>query len=271
MKLIRKISDLNKAIENNFGLGFVPTMGGLHNGHKSLIKLSKKKCKKTLVSIFVNPKQFNNILDYKNYPNNLSNDIKLLKRLNVDFVYLPIAKEIFKDKKISKIKLLKSQKILCAKYRRGHFEGVLDVMSRFIKVIQPKYVFMGEKDYQQFYLVKKFLEHKYNTTIILCKTIRNKKGTALSTRNFHLNQSNMKNAAFITNKLKNLKNEISNNKVNANKLVKNLKIKLIQKFKIKIDYLEVRNTINLSSNIKNNDFKIFIAYYINDIRLIDNF
>ena len=81
----------------------------------------------------------------------------------------------------------------------------------------------------------------------------------------------MKNAVFIKNKLKNLKKEISNNKVNTNKLVKNLKMKLIQKFKIKIDYLEVRNTINLSSNIKNNDFKIFIAYYINDIRLIDNF
>ena len=271
MKLIRKINDLNKAIKNNFSLGFVPTMGGLHNGHKSLIKLSKKKCKKTLVSIFINPKQFNNKLDYKNYPRNFDKDIQILKKLNVDFIYLPSEKEVFKNKKIPKTKLIMSQKILCAKYRKGHFEGVLDVMNRFINIIKPKYVFMGEKDYQQFFLVKSFLEPKYNTKIIPCKTIRNNKGSALSTRNFLLNKSDMKKTAIIANNLKNLKKKISKNKSNSYKLIQVHKKKLIDKFEIKIEYLEVRNIVNLGLNIKNKDFKIFIAYYIDNVRLIDNF
>ena len=164
-----------------------------------------------------------------------------------------------------------SQKILCAKYRKGHFEGVLDVMNRFINIIKPKYVFMGEKDYQQFFLVKSFLEPKYNTKIIPCKTIRNNKGSALSTRNFLLNKSDMKKTAIIANNLKNLKKKISKNKSNSYKLIQSHKKKLIDKFEIKIEYLEVRNIVNLGLNIKNKDFKIFIAYYIDNVRLIDNF
>ena len=153
MKLIRKISDLNKAIKDNNKLGFVPTMGGLHDGHQSLIRKSKKKCKKTIVSIFVNPKQFNVINDYKSYPRNLSKDLKILKKLNVEYVFIPKVNQIYKKEKIKKFQLTKSQKILCAKYRKGHFEGVLNVMNRFMKMILPKYVFMGEKDFQQLFLM----------------------------------------------------------------------------------------------------------------------
>jgi len=147
MKLIRKNSDLNKAISNTKELGFVPTMGSLHKGHEFLIKISKRKCKKTLVSIFVNPTQFNDKNDYQNYPRDLSKDLKILKRLKVDFVYLPTVNQIYKEKRLSKINLKKSQKILCAKFRKRHFEGVLDIMERFIKLIKPKYIFMGKKDY----------------------------------------------------------------------------------------------------------------------------
>ena len=151
MKLIKQITDLNKAINKEKELGFVPTMGSLHKGHESLIKISKKRCKKTLVSIFVNPSQFNNKDDYKNYPKNLNKDIKILQRLKVDYIFLPTTKQIYEDRKIPKIILKKSQKILCAKNRKGHFEGVLDVINRFIKSISPKMMFMGEKDYQQFF------------------------------------------------------------------------------------------------------------------------
>ena len=103
MKLIRQINDLNKAIKYNHELGFVPTMGGLHKGHESLIKISKKKCKKTLVSIFINPKQFNNDRDFKNYPRDISEDLKILKKLKVDFVFLPTVSLIYKKKKIRKV------------------------------------------------------------------------------------------------------------------------------------------------------------------------
>ena len=127
MKLIKLKTDLIKAIKFDKKLGFVPTMGSLHDGHKSLIKTSKKNCKKTIVSIFINPTQFNNTKDYKTYPKNLKRDLNYLNKLKVDYVYLPTIKQIYL-KKNDKIKLNKSQNILCAKFRKGHFEGVLDVL-----------------------------------------------------------------------------------------------------------------------------------------------
>lgn len=271
MKLIRRINDLNKAIKSKNELGFVPTMGGLHKGHESLIKISKKKCKFTIVSIFINPKQFNNKNDFRKYPRDLNKDIIILKKLKVDFVYLPSVNEIYKDHTFSKFKLRKSQQILCAKHRKGHFEGVLDIMNRLTKTILPKYIFMGEKDFQQLFLVKKILEKNYKVKIISCKTIRKVNKVALSTRNFLLKNPSIIKAGFIAKKLINLKSRIIKDKKNSQQLLNNTKIDLVKNFDIKIEYLETRNTTNLSLNIINKNFKIFIAYYIDNVRLIDNF
>ena len=270
MKLIKLKTDLIKAIEFDKRLGFVPTMGSLHNGHKALIKKSKKTCKKTLVSIFVNPTQFNSKKDYKTYPKNLKKDLSYLRKLNVDYVYLPTIKQIY-WKKNDKIKLNKSQNKLCAKFRKGHFEGVLDVMDRFVELISPQKMFMGEKDFQQFFLVKNYIENKYNTKIHVCKTVREKNKLALSSRNSLLNKKSFINSGIITKKLLKLKNEINKNRKNYNKLIFNLKKELSKNFDIKIEYLECRNTQNLSTNILNKPFKLFVAYYINNVRLIDNF
>ena len=160
MKLLKEITDLKKAIHNVNELGFVPTMGNLHKGHEFLIKLSKKRCKKTLVSIFVNPTQFNDKDDYITYPRNLIKDLEILKKLKVNFVYLPTVNQVYRNKKLPKINVKKKQKILCAKHRKGHFEGVLNVLNRFVKLISPNMMFMGEKDYQQFFLVRDFIEKK---------------------------------------------------------------------------------------------------------------
>jgi len=270
MKLIKLKTDLIKAIEFDKRLGFVPTMGSLHDGHKELIKKSKKNCKKTLVSIFVNPTQFNNKKDYKTYPKNLKEDLNYLKKLKVDYVYLPTIKQIY-WKKIDKIKLNKSQNILCAKFRKGHFEGVLDVLDRFVELISPQKIFMGEKDFQQFFLIKKNIENKYDTKVYLCKTIRDKNKLALSSRNSLLNKKSFIKSGIITRKLLKLKNQISKNRKNYKKLIFNLKKELSKNFDIKIEYLECRNTQNLSTSILNKPFKLFVAYYINNVRLIDNF
>jgi pantoate--beta-alanine ligase len=278
MKLIRQITDLNKAINKVNKLGFVPTMGSLHKGHEYLIKVSKKRCKRTLVSIFVNPTQFNNKTDFNNYPKNLNEDLKLLKKLKVDFVYLPTINQIYKKKKFTKIKLKKSQKILCAKFRKGHFEGVLDVLNRLVKLITPKIMFMGEKDYQQYLLVKNFISKKYKTQVISCKTIRATNGTALSSRNKLLNKIDLKISGFIANKLIRLKNKISkkNDFINVdskkiNELIQITRKYLIKKFNIKVEYIECRNLLDLSKNLKKKPFKIFISYFIKNVRLIDNF
>jgi len=270
MKLIKLKTDLIKAIKFDKRLGFVPTMGSLHEGHKALIKTSKKNCKKTLVSIFVNPTQFNNKKDYATYPKNLKKDLNYLKELKVDYVYLPTIKQIY-SKKNDKIKLNKSQNILCAKFRKRHFEGVLDVLDRFVEVISPQKIFMGEKDFQQFFLVKNYIENKYNTRVYVCKTIRAKNKLALSSRNFLLNKKSLIESGIIAKKLIKLKNEIYKNKKNYKKLIFNLKKELLISFDIKIEYLECRNIHNLSINILNKPFKLFVAYYINNVRLIDNF
>jgi len=270
MKLIRQITDLNKAINNQNELGFVPTMGSLHKGHVSLINLSKHNCKKTLVSIFVNPTQFNNANDFKSYPRDLDKDIELLKNLKVDYLYLPTVSQIYINKESNKTRLNKSQKILCAKFRRGHFEGVLDVLSKFTNLIKPSKIFMGEKDYQQFFLVRKFIEEKYKAKVIAGKTIRDTNKVALSSRNSLLDLESFKKAGKITLELIKLKNQIKKN-IKDKKLIKKIRSDLIKKFKIKIEYLECRNLINLNTNLQNKPFKLFVAYYLKGVRLIDNF
>ena len=271
MKLIKQITDLNKAIYKENGLGFVPTMGCLHKGHETLIKNSQKKCKKTIVTIFINPTQFNNKKDYKNYPQNLNKDLQILKRLKVDYVYLPAVDQIFNNEQLPKILLNKSQKILCAKFRKGHFEGVLNVLNRFVKLISPKSIFMGEKDYQQFFLVKNFIEKNYKTKVYVCKTIRDSNMIALSSRNNLLNKTNLNTLSLITKRLLNIKKSINRDKQKSKRLIYGIKKDLVKKYKVKIEYLECRNIVNLNTNIQTKSFKLFVAYYLNNVRLIDNF
>ena len=270
MKIILNNSILHKTLRPFNGIGFVPTMGGIHEGHVSLIKKSIKFNKKTIVSIFVNPKQFNDIKDFKSYPSNIKNDLAILKKIRkLDFIYIPKFKDIYEDEEQSQIKIKKKDKILCAKYRNGHFEGVLDVMNRLTKLIKPKKIFMGKKDFQQLFLVKNFIEKKYTTKVIGCKTIRNKNKLALSSRNFLLNQKELKEVEKISKQFLNLKIKIKNSR-NINKFLQSSKINLEQIFKIKIEYLENRNLKNLTISNNYKGSKIFLSYYFKGIRLIDN-
>ena len=270
MKTLLNNIDLNEALFGNTNIGFVPTMGSLHNGHISLIKKSLKQSNKTIVSIFVNPKQFNNKEDYKKYPRNTKKDLKILKELKVDFVYLPKIKDIYKSKNKIKIKINKQDKILCAKYRKGHFEGVIEVMTRLTEIISPSKIYMGEKDFQQLLLVKRYIEKNFKSKIISCKTIRDKNKLALSSRNILLNKKNLKMAGEIARNLIIFKKQLSKN-TNLKNLIFMKKNELIKRYDIKIDYLELRNTNNLRLTNKIKNTKIFIAYYINNIRLIDNY
>ena len=222
MKILRNNFDLNEALKGVSNLGFVPTMGSFHRGHISLFKKSKKYCKKTIVSIFVNPKQFNNRNDYKNYPKNIKKDIAILKKLKIHFVYVPNFDDVFKKNSFKKILLKKKDKILCAKFRKGHFEGVLDVMNILTDLIKPKKIFMGEKDFQQFFLVKRFIEKKYKSKIIPCKTIREKNKLALSSRNLLLKNKDKKLAGLVAQNLIKFKQKLDSSKDIKN-LLKNKK------------------------------------------------
>ena len=267
MIIFKSINKLNKEVNFKADIGFVPTMGALHQGHVSLIKKSQKKCKKTLVSIFVNPAQFNNKEDYKKYPKNIQKDLKLLKNLKVDYVLIPTVKDVYGNKSKKKFKISKSNKILCAKYRPGHFEGVLGVIDQYIKKLKINKIFLGEKDYQQYILIRDFLKKNSNVKTILCKTIRMKNGLAYSSRNKLLNQKSIKGSALLVSKLKKLFIQLKkdlNNKFIINDFINKNK-------EFNIEYLELRNKNNLSKKISKKNVKIFIAFYIQGIRLIDNF
>ena len=270
MKILLNNSDLNEALQDVSNLGFVPTMGSLHNGHISLIKKSQKECKETIVSIFVNPTQFNNKNDYKNYPRNNKNDLAILQKLNVNFVYLPKKNDLYYYKRKSPIKISINDHILCAKFRKGHFEGVLDVMDRLIKIITPQKVYMGDKDFQQLYLIKKYIEKKYYTKVISCKTVRDKNKLALSSRNLLLNKAELFKAGVIARDLIFFKKRLTKNK-DFKKSLSNKKKELISLYNIKIDYLELRNISNLKNSINLKNSKLFFAYYMNGVRLIDNY
>ena len=268
MIIFKSINRLNKEVNFKANIGFVPTMGALHKGHISLIKSSKKICKKTLVSIFINPSQFNKTNDFKKYPKNLKKDIAILKKLKVDYLLVPNVKDVYRNKKNSKIKLKKKDKIMCAMYRPGHFEGVLAVVNRFMANINSKYLFLGEKDFQQVFLIKKYLQNKYKTKIIACKTIRNKNKLPLSSRNKLLSKILLKKAENISKILFNFRKIVYKNFKNIEQL--NFYRSKIEKLCDKIDYFEIRNFTNLSEKVSTKNFKIFIAYKINKVRLIDN-
>ena len=270
MKIFKDKHTLQKEILKTKGTSFVPTMGGLHKGHISLIKQSKKSKFKTLVSIFVNPKQFNKKSDYRSYPRNTKRDIKLLKKLKIDYLYIPTFKDIYGFRPKNKIFLDKSSKKLCGKFRKGHFEGVLNVVNRFIEIIKPRYIFLGKKDYQQLYLIKKHIEkRKIKSKIIECKTVRENNGIACSSRNLNLSKSQIKIASNIFHYLRSLKKKIKKN-YNLFK-INEIKKNLIKQGTNKIEYLKNYNTRSFKKIKKpNKKFNLFFAYYIKKVRLIDN-
>ena len=271
MKILLNSRTLVKTLRPFNDIGFVPTMGGIHQGHISLIKRSIKYSNKTIVSIFVNPKQFNNKKDFRSYPSNIKKDLMLLKRIpKIDYIYIPKFRDIYTNKAKPKISIKKSDKILCAKFRKGHFEGVLDVMDRLTNLIKPNKIFMGKKDYQQLFLVKNYIEKKYKTKVIGCKTIRNKNKLALSSRNFLLKKADIMQLEIISKKFLSLKKSIINHK-NISKFLYESKKNIENTFKIKIEYLENRKVKNLEISNKHYESKIFLSYYFKGIRLIDNF
>ena len=269
MKIFKSINKLVNQVNFKANIGFVPTMGSLHKGHISLIKTSKKKCNKTLVSIFVNPSQFNKKEDYNKYPRKIRSDIRILKKMKVDYVLIPKIKEVYKTKKQMKIKLNKNDIILCSRFRPGHFEGVLGIISVFLKNIKAKFMFLGDKDFQQVYIIKKYLSKKFKTRIVNCKTIRFKSAIPYSSRNQLLSKKNLNNGIYISRILRKFYNHINNDFSKVNQ-IRDIKFKIL-KLCSRIEYLEIRNKNNLSKNINKKNFKIFIAYYLNNVRLIDNF
>ncbi len=274
MKIVRKTKELKNLLDSNNStldpIGLVLTMGNIHDGHLSLINEAKKNNKFVITSIFVNPTQFDNKHDYNSYPITLDEDITKLKSSNCNLLFLPSVDEIYPNGLVTERGILKYRNILCDSFRPGHFDGVTNVVNTFFNIIKPKNSYFGEKDYQQLKLIHEMVKvKKLNIKIVACPSIRDKNGMSLSSRNSNFNPSQneiFKNLAKkIIQFVESLKQK--NNKVNFEEFKKKL-----SKINInKIDYLEIRNENNLEITNDYKNARLFIAVFIDNIRIIDNF
>lgn len=262
-------------------IGFVPTMGFLHNGHMGLLEQARKECSKVIMSIFVNPIQFGQTEDYKKYPRDFERDYKIAKKAGVDYIFYPHADNMYNKDFSTFIEVKQLSNIMCGAYRPGHFSGVCTVVLKLFNIVCPNIAYFGQKDYQQFLIVKKMVENlNLGIKIIGCPIVREGDGLALSSRNKYLSEPERRNAVVLFQCLNTAAELLKEGK-------KDLKIikKLIQgkfaenNFVTKVDYFDFRDPENLD-DIKDLDGylkrkpegKILIAsaIWIGSTRLIDN-
>ncbi len=233
-------------LASSFSFGFVPTMGALHKGHLSLVERSLQENDKTLVSIFVNPTQFNDKNDFKNYPILIEQDIEQLKSIGCDFLLQPQFEDIYPDNFNFEVREKSLSSSLCGKSRPGHFEGMLTVVLKLLNIAQANRAYFGEKDYQQYLLIKNMAEAFFvPTQIISHQTIREPDGLALSSRNLRLGYEARKLAPFFY--------KVLSEAPNCQSAIENL---LSRGFEI--DYVEEKFG------------RRFGAVILNGVRLIDN-
>lgn len=248
-------------------------MGALHHGHLSLVKRSKKTCDITVVSIFVNPKQFNNPKDLEKYPRQIHSDIKLLEEAECDLVFIPESNEVFSNTtpEIKNLSLGNIEFLYEGSFRPGHFSGVIDVLNHLFYLVKPNTVFFGEKDFQQCVVVEKLISCCFSDiTMVVCQTEREANGLAMSSRNQRLSNNARQNAGIIYQTLLFIKENA--NTLSLKEILKNAS-DLLTKSGILVEYLDIADAKTLE---KITDFShsknkiILIACYIEGVRLIDN-
>ena len=278
MRIINSISEIQKTIkklkQDNNVISLVPTMGALHQGHISLIKRARKETDIVVVSIFVNPTQFGPNEDYLRYPRPFEKDKKICAEENVDIIFAPSVKEMYPDGYLTYVYVEKLSEILCGKFRPGHFRGVTTVVTKLFNIVQPDIAYFGEKDYQQLAIIKRMTKDlNFPVKIVQCKTIREKDGLAMSSRNVYLNETERKNANKIYSALKESKNIIMNTKIRDTNYIVNYITEKLKDIKgLKIEYIKICNPETLEEQ-KNRIIlpaQILVALWIGKTRLIDN-
>jgi len=276
LHIVSNVEELKKKILkfklNKKIVGYVPTLGGLHEGHLQLIRFAKKNSDIVVVSIFLNSIQFDSKKDFQAYPINLFQDKKKIKSEKIDILYIPYIKKIFPEKRIKKIKASKVAKKLCGKFRNGHFDGVVTVLKRMFDQLSPDIAFFGEKDFQQIKVVKDFIKkYKIKIQILTFPTVRDKKGLAFSSRNRLLNKKQKKIAAYLFKIIKDILKKVLIEPKKIDELEKWGKQKLLDYGFNHVDYLEICNENNLSKlSLSKENIRVFVAAKLGKIRLIDN-
>lgn len=272
MQVIQGIKELEKfrsSLGKQEQLGLVPTMGALHAGHLSLVENARQQTDQTMVSIFVNPLQFNDSKDFDKYPKQVEKDLELLEKAGCNIVFMPDAKEVYTEQPILSFQFGYLEQIMEGYYRPGHFNGVAVVVSKLLNIIRPHKAFFGEKDLQQLrviqYLVK---DLSMPVEIVPCPTLREPDGLAMSSRNMRLDASQRQRALLINQSLqkaKDLLSKLPHSEIEA----------LIQKdFSTeKLEYFSIveKNTLKKCDNpLQDKGIALCVAAFIDEIRLIDN-
>lgn len=269
---ITKVLDVHK--KSHRTIGFVPTMGALHDGHLALVEKALANNDVVVVSIFVNPTQFNNPEDLKKYPRTLDSDISLLATLSKDvLIYAPTVEDIYEGKTVSKSFDFDGLEFeMEGKFRHGHFDGVGTVVKRFFEILEPDNAYFGEKDFQQLQIIKKLVKkYRIPVNIIACEIHRESSGLAMSSRNARLKPDYVKVAPFIYETLKTAKIYFGTKSAKwvtkwVEKQFENHNLLQLEYFVIaEIDSLKV-----LKRKTPNKKYRGFIAVYAGDVRLIDN-
>ncbi|MGB9823665.1 MAG: pantoate--beta-alanine ligase [Candidatus Hydrothermia bacterium] len=254
-------------------IGFVPTMGYLHEGHLSLVKRSKSECGITFVSIFVNPTQFGPGEDYGRYPRDEERDLKLLSRLNVDYVFMPSVEDMYPDGYSTYVEEISLSRYLCGAKRPGHFRGVCTVVTKLFNIVKPHRAYFGKKDYQQFRIIERMVKDlNMEVEIVPCEIVREPDGLAMSSRNVYLSPEERKDAVCLYKSLELAKDLIRKGERNPEKIKAEMeKFILSHKSVKKIDYIEIVDKFTLEpvSEIRGKEL-IALAVFIGKARLIDN-
>ena len=271
MQIIHTNYELINILKPLKNIAFVPTMGNLHEGHLTLIQEAFKKSKHVVVSIFINPLQFNSNEDFKKYPRTLEEDLAMLKKIGVPFVFAPSESEMLDPLQTAEIHLPRIAYDLCGKFRPGHFEGVAAIVNKLFNVVQPEMAFFGKKDFQQLFLIKELVRQLDSPIkIIAVDTVRHEDGLARSSRNSLLNMEDRKKAPQLFQTLSSMKEKA---------IKKSLSFIEIEAFGTQslnaagwiVDYLTIRSSQSLESPVRNeNQLVILGAATLGSVRLIDN-
>ena len=277
MRIIKTIYNLKKSLAKQQSksnkIGLVPTMGSLHEGHLSLIRNAKNKCDFVWVTIFINPKQFNNLDDFNAYPKDIDNDIKKIFSISNHIkIFIPSTNEIYPNKKFDEnYEFEQIGNVLEGKYRPGHFNGVATIVKKLFDLFSPNMVFFGEKDFQQTLIIKRLISWFYpNIKIFVCPTIRNKDGLALSSRNQLISNKLLPKCKIIFETLEFAK--ANYDKIEFPILLEKIrkKIEILDEFKL--EYFEIRDEekLDLFCKKEKKSYRGFISVKVEGIRLIDN-
>ena len=253
-------------------IGFVPTMGALHIGHVSLIEAARKKCDFVVVSIFVNPMQFGPKEDFKKYPRPIKADLNICRKAGVNLVFVPTPKAMYPAENLTWVNVEKLSEPLCGKFRPGHFRGVATVCAKLFNIVAPDFAFFGQKDAQQAIIIKRMVaDLNMPLKIVVCPTVREENGLAMSSRNQYLTAQQKKDAAYIYKSLQKCRQMIKQGVRDTKKITAEIRKILKQIPSVEIQYISIVNAETLR-NIDRVTGRVLaaVAVKVGSTRLIDN-